>query len=150
MSTFSGRIFNDRPSRFAPHLRLIFPCFAPHIELLAESFAPHLRFNFSRFAPHDRLWQNPSETQLRSILHGFALDPAVGLSKLRPISARFCSSLRPICSLGRRGKYPGNVLRTQPFSLIGHIPGYYVLPALLTLRMYRETDQESVFEETNP
>jgi hypothetical protein len=77
LSTFSGRIFNDRPAKFAPHLRLIFPCFAPHNELLEESFAPHLRFNFPRFAPHDQLPHEPFAPQLRSIFHGFALYPDI-------------------------------------------------------------------------
>jgi hypothetical protein len=59
---------------------------------MAKSLALHLRIVFEPIAPHDRNLHSSFTLDLRSIFHGSALGPAVGLSELRPILARFrCS-----------------------------------------------------------
>lgn len=55
-------------------------------------FALHSRFLFETFAPHEPDLRGTRKPHLRSIFRDFALDPAVGLSGLCPIHARFCSS----------------------------------------------------------
>jgi hypothetical protein len=77
---------------FSLVLRLIIPSWQSRLRFICDSVINDLRFICAPFSNRLRLTTANCIVHLRSIFHGFALDPAVGLSELRPILARFrCS-----------------------------------------------------------